>query len=149
MKTALATALLLSTLSAPAFAGGHATGDAAAGESDFRQCRSCHSIMDADGNDIVKGGRTGPNLWGLPGRVAGSDADFPRYGEDLVAAGESGLEWDEENFVAYVQDPGGFLKDHLDDSGARSMMSFRVRDEADAVNIWAYIASVSPEPEED
>jgi cytochrome c len=139
--------MLISTLGAPAIAGGHASGDADAGESEFRQCRSCHSLTDGGGNDIVKGGRTGPNLWGLPGSTAGSREDFPRYGDDLVAAGEAGLVWDEENFVAYVQDPAGFLKEHNGDSGARSMMSFRLRDAEDAVNIWAYIASVSPEPE--
>ena len=147
MRHVLATAMLISTLGAPVIAGGHASGDAVAGEGDFRQCRSCHSITDGDGNDIVKGGRTGPNLWGLPGSTAGSREDFPRYGDDLVAAGEAGLVWDEESFVAYVQDPAGFLKEHNGDSGARSMMSFRLRDAEDAVNLWAYIASVSPEPE--
>lgn len=147
MRNVLATAMLITSFSAPVFAGGHASGDAAAGEGDFRQCRSCHSITDADGNDIVRGGATGPNLWGLPGRVAGSDEDFSRYGDSLVAAGEAGLAWDEESFVAYVQDPGGYLKEYLDDGSARAMMSFRVRSEEDAANLWAYIASVSPEPE--
>ena len=144
MKLTLATALIAGTTAFPVLAGGHATGDAEAGESAFRQCRACHSIVDADGNDILKGGKTGPNLWGLPGRVAGTE-DF-RYKDSIVAAGEAGLAWDEASFVAYVQDPNAFLKEATGDSGARSGMAFRVRKEEDAVNLWAYIASVSPEP---
>ena len=41
------------------------------------------------------------------------------------------------------------LRYRLDDSGARGKMSYRVRSEEDAANVWAYLASVSPEPEMD
>ena len=145
MKLTLATALIAGTAAFPAFADGHASGDAAAGEDAFRQCRACHSIVDADGTEILKGGKTGPNLWGLPGRVAGTE-DF-RYRPSIVEAGEAGLAWDEASFVAYVQDPNAFLKEATGDDGARSGMAFRVRQEEDAVNLWAYIASVSPLPD--
>lgn len=145
--TRFATAMMTIFVAAPVWAGGHASGDAAAGEKAFRQCQACHSITDSDGNDIVKGGKTGPNLYGLPGRTAGSEESFGRYKDSIVAAGENGLAWDEEHFVAFVQDPNGFLKETLGDDSARSGMSFRARKEEDAVNIWAYIASVSPEPE--
>lgn len=148
LSTALvATVLSFPALSVPAYAGGHAMGDAEAGEQAYRQCRSCHSIVDADGEAIVQGGKVGPNLWGLPGRTAGAQEDFSRYQDSLVAAGEAGLVWNEEEFTAYVQDPGGYLKSYLEDDGARSGMAFKLRSEEDAVNIWAYIASVSPEPE--
>jgi cytochrome c len=147
MKLTLATALLAGVVAVPAFAGGHASGDAAAGEKAFNQCKACHSITDADGNDIVKGGKTGPNLYGLPGRTAGAYEGFDKYKDSIVAAGEGGLQWDEANFVAYVQDPNAFLKEVTGDSKARSGMAFRVRKEDDAANLWAYIASVSPEPE--
>ena len=143
----LTLALFTIFAAAPVLAGGHASGDAEAGEKAFRQCKSCHSITDADGNAIVKGGKTGPNLYGLPGRTAGSEAEFGRYKASIVAAGEAGLQWDEEHFVKFVQDSNGFLKEYLGDDGARSGMAFRVRKEEDAANIWAYIASVSPEPE--
>ncbi|NNE81527.1 MAG: cytochrome C, partial [Silicimonas sp.] len=129
----------------PAFAGGHASGDAAAGEKTFNQCKACHMIEDADGNMILKGGKTGPNLWGLPGRAAGGVDGF-KYKKSIVEAGEGGLAWDEASFVAYVQDPTAYLKEVTGDSKARSGMSFKVRKEEDAVNLWAYIASVSPEP---
>lgn len=147
MKLTLATALLAGFVAVPALAGGHASGDAAAGEKAFNQCKACHAIVDADGNDIVKGGKTGPNLYGLPGRTAGGYDGFDKYKNSIVAAGEGGLVWDEASFVAYVQDPNAFLKEVTGDSKARSGMAFRVRKEDDAANLWAYIASVSPEPE--
>jgi cytochrome c len=147
MKLTLATALLAGVVAVPAFAGGHASGDAEAGEKAFNQCKACHAIVDADGNDIVKGGKTGPNLYGLPGRTAGAYEGFDKYKKSLVSAGEGGLVWDEASFVAYVQDPNAFLKEATGDSKARSGMAFRVRKEDDAANLWAYIASVSPEPE--
>ena len=147
MKHLFASAMTATLLATPLWAAGHASGDAEAGEDIFRQCKACHAITDADGEDIQRGGKTGPNLWGVPGRVAGSDEGFKRYKDSIVEAGEAGLEWNEEDFVKYVQDPAAFLKEYLDDSGARSGMAFKLRDEEDALNIWAYLASVSPEPE--
>ena len=46
-------ALAASLLAAPAFAGGHASGDAAAGEKLFNQCQSCHVVQDDDGNTLA------------------------------------------------------------------------------------------------
>lgn len=144
MKTLVLTAA--ATLAAgAAFADGHASGDAAAGESAFRQCQSCHVVADADGNVLAgRAAKTGPNLYGLLGRTAGTVDGF-RYGDDLVAAGEGGLVWDEASFVEYAQDPTAFLRATLDDNGARSKMTFKVRKEEDAVNLWAFIVSLSPE----
>ncbi|SFR35003.1 c-type cytochrome [Litoreibacter janthinus] len=138
MKIAAIAAMTTALLAAPAFA----EGDAAEGEKEFKKCKSCHMIVDGD-NTIVKGGKTGPNLFGLPGRVAGV-GDF-RYGNSLAAVGETGLAWDEAEFVAYVADPKAWLKEKLDDSSAKSKMSFKLRDADDAANIWAYLVSVSPE----
>jgi cytochrome c len=133
-------------MAAPAFADGHATGDAAEGENVFKKCKACHSIVDAEGEVIVKGGRNGPNLYGLYTRVAGSEEEFGRkYGDSLVEVGEGGLSWDEANFVAYVADPRDFLRTTLDNKRARSKMSFKLGDEDDAKNVWAYIVSVGPE----
>jgi cytochrome c len=126
-------------LAVPAFA----EGDAAAGEKEFNKCKSCHMIVADDGTEIVKGGRTGPHLWGVAGRQAGTYPDF-NYGDDLVAAGEAGLVWNEEEFVAYSEDPRAFLRTFLDDQGARSKMSFRLR--SGAPDVWAYLVSVGPAP---
>jgi len=100
-------------------------------------------IVDGDGDNIVRGGRVGPNLYGVVGRVAGSVEDF-RYSDLMIAAGEQDLEWDEESFVAYVQDPTGWLKDYTGEDG-RGKMTYKVRKEEDAVNVWAYLASVGPD----
>jgi len=70
----LNTAAALTLLAAPAFADGHASGDAAAGQEQFeRQCVSCHVVADADGNVLAgRAAKTGPNLYGLSGRLPGS-----------------------------------------------------------------------------
>lgn len=134
-------------LAAPAFAASHASGDAAAGEAEFRQCQTCHVVENDEGEVLAgRNAKTGPNLYALPGREAASIEGF-RYGDGIKAAGEKGLVWNEEDFVTYVQDPTAFLKEYTGDSKARSKMAYKVRSEEDAVNLWAYIASLSPEPE--
>lgn len=121
-------------------------GDAEAGAKVFQKCQTCHSIIDADGNTVAgKGAKAGPNLWGMPGRVAGSLEGF-EYGPSMKALGESGFTWNEADFVAYVADPTKFLKEKLSDTGARGKMMFKLAKEADAQNVWAYIVSVSPAP---
>ena len=73
MKMTIASALAVATLATGAFADTSApTGDVEAGEKAFKKCKSCHMIQDADGENIVKGGKTGPNLYGVVGRTAGT-----------------------------------------------------------------------------
>ena len=145
LKTA---ALGLALAAGPAFADGHATGDAEAGEKVFSKCKACHSVVDADGETVVRGGRNGPNLYGILGRQAGTEEEFgKKYGDSLIEVGESGIMWDEANFVTYVADPRAFLRETLDDKRARSKMSFKLGDEQDAKDVWAYLVSVGPEPE--
>jgi cytochrome c len=105
-------------------------------------------VVQNDDGEVLAGrkAKTGPNLFGLTGRTAGTVDGF-RYRPSLVEAGEGGLVWDEETFVAYVQDPTAYLREVLDDDKARSGMSFKLRKEEDARNIWALIVSLSPEPE--
>ncbi len=146
MKT-LNIAAALTLLAAPAFADGHAAsgnGDAAAGEEQFnRQCVSCHVVADADGNVLAgRAAKTGPNLYAVPGRQIGSVDGF-RYGDDIVELGEAGNVWTEESFVAYVQDPTGYLREALENRRARGKMSYQVREEQQAVDIYAYLASLS------
>ena len=134
-------------LSAPAaFADGHAaSGDAAAGEAAFRQCIACHVVVNEAGETLAgRNARTGPNLYGIAGADAGAVEGF-RYSGSMAAAAEAGLVWNEETFVAYSMDPTGFLREFLGDNGARGSMSFRVRSEDDALNLYAYIASLAAE----
>lgn len=130
-------AIIAISFAAPAFA----EGDAAAGEKTFNKCKSCHMIVADDGTEIVKGGKTGPNLYGVIGRTAGT-ADF-KYGKDLVAAGEGGLVWDAANLAEYVADPRAFLRTTLDDKKAKSRMSFKLKKGGE--DVAAYLASVGPQ----
>jgi len=135
-------ALSAALLATSALADSETTGDPAAGESKFRACAACHVVQN-DAGDVLAGrnGKTGPNLYGLHDRVAGSVEGF-NYGKDMVAAGEAGLTWDEDHFVAYVQDPNGFLRDYLGDPKARAKMTQQRIKEEDARNLYAYIVSL-------
>lgn len=141
-------AAAFAVLSAPAFADGHAAtvGDAAAGEEQFnRQCVACHVVADASGEVLAgRNARTGPNLFGLAGRQIGAEADF-RYGDAIVELGETGAVWTEEAFVGYVQDPTGWLRETLDNRRARGKMAYQVRQEDQAYDLYAYLATFSAE----
>ena len=135
------TALAFASLAAPTFAQ-----DIEAGKKTFNQCQTCHVIANDAGEVLAgKNAKTGPNLYGLPGRVAGSYAGF-KYGESIVALGATGFVWDEASFVEYVQDPAKFLKTKLGDDSAKSKMAFKLKKPEDAANLWAFIASLSPAP---
>lgn len=136
MKFKTAAVLATISLALPALA----EGDAAKGEKEFKKCKACHSIESAS-ETIVKGGKTGPNLYGIAGRAAGSVEGF-KYSDVLIAAGEKGLEWDEESFVGYVQDATAWLDEYTGVKG-RSKMTFKVRKEEDAANLWAYLSSLT------
>lgn len=141
-------AAAFAVIAAPAFADGHAStqGDAAAGEEQFnRQCVACHVVQDASGEVLAgRNAKTGPNLYGLAGKTIGSVEDY-RYGDSIVEVGEAGGVWTEEAFVGYVQDPTGWLRETLDSRRARGKMAYRVRDEAEAYDLYAYLSTFSAE----
>lgn len=140
-------ATVASLMTAPmAFAEAHgASGDAEAGEAAFRQCIACHVVVNDEGETLAgRNARTGPNLYGVAGRAAGIVEDF-RYSPGLTALHEAGIVWTEETFVAYVQDSTGYIREVADNNGLRGAMSFRVRSEEDAINLYAYLASLSAE----
>ena len=114
-------------------------GDAAKGEDLFKRCKSCHAITDTDGNKIVKGGKTGPNLFGLVGNPVASDADF-NYGDGILAAQAAGVVWDEQNLAVYVQDPSAWLKTVTGDDGAKSKMTFKLKKGGE--DMAAYLATL-------
>ena len=135
MKKHALTALTVLALASPAFA----AGDAAKGEKEFRKCKACHSIIADDGTAIVKGGRVGPNLYGVIGRPAASEDGF-RYGQGIKEAAEKGLVWDEAKVAEYVKDPTKFLDEITGDS-AKSKMTFKLRRGGE--DVAAYLASVA------
>jgi cytochrome c len=113
--------------------------DAAKGEAEFRKCKTCHMIEAPDGTAIVKGGKTGPNLYGVIGRPVAS-AEFD-YGDGLRAVGETGAVWDEASLAAYVADPTAWLKEQTGDAAAKSKMVFKLA--KGGADVAAYLASVA------
>ena len=127
--------LLALAFASPAFAG-----DPAKGEEVFKKCKSCHAITAPDGTEVMKGGKTGPNLWGVVGRVAGSYPDF-KYGEGLLEVNEKGTVWDEALIATYLADPTAWVKTAAGDDDAKSKMSFKLTDAEAAGNVAAYLAT--------
>jgi cytochrome c len=130
----LATAFAALVLATPALAA-----DPAAGEADFKKCKACHAIVASDGTEVVKGGKTGPNLGGVIGRPVASVADF-KYGESILAVGTSGAVWDEASLAAYITDPAAWLKEKTGDAAAKSKMSFKLA--SGAQDVAAYLATI-------
>ena len=136
MKTVLIVSLALLALPDAALAE-----DAALGETLFKKCKSCHSIVAPDGTAVQKGGKVGPNLYGVIGRPVASLPDF-KYGDSILAVGAAGTLWDEALLAAYVADPGAWLKEKTGDAAAKSKMSFKLAE--GGADIAAYLAAVKP-----
>ncbi len=137
-------AAALAVLAAPAFSAGHEStqGDAAAGEEQFnRQCVACHVVQNAAGEVLAgRNAKTGPNLFGLAGRPIGSIDGF-RYSDGIMTLNENGEVWTEAMFIGYSQNPTDWLRETLDDRRARGKMAYQIRDEAEAYDIYAYLAT--------
>jgi cytochrome c len=69
-------------------------GQASLGEKVFSRCQACHSLAR---------NRTGPRLCGVVGRAAGSVPEF-RYSGAMLS---SGLVWEEEKLLSFIEDPRG------------------------------------------
>ena len=132
---------LLGTLSlTPAHAG-----DATLGEANFKKCKSCHAITADDGTAIQKGGKVGPNLFGVIGRQIGSEPDYlDKYDAATVAAGADGTVWDEAMLALYLVDPTSWLQQQTGEASAKSKMSFKLAKGGE--DVAAYLASVKPAP---
>ncbi|WP_368185031.1 cytochrome c family protein [Aestuariibius sp. HNIBRBA575] len=108
----------------PAFEEVYASADAAAGEGQWRSCRSCHSIEEG-----VNG--TGPSLYGVVGRQAGGVAEFSYKGtfDGIVDV------WTPELLNAFLESPKGLIPD--------TGMSFNgMRKIEDRANLIAYLDSL-------
>ncbi|MER9326715.1 cytochrome c family protein [Mesorhizobium sp. M0488] len=102
--------------------------DAAAGEKVFTKCKVCH-IADQDKNKI------GPSLNGVVGRTAGTHPGFS-YSQAMVAAGKSGVKWDEATLATYLHDPKAMVK------GTKMAFAGLKQDE-DVANVIAYLKQFS------
>jgi cytochrome c len=73
--------------------------DLSNGEAKFAVCRACHTLNQG-GDDM-----TGPNLWGIFGRKAGSKSGFT-YSDDMKNAGWT---WDAARIDTWITNPHGVL----------------------------------------
>jgi len=101
-------------------------GDAARGESLFRDCSACHQVGEGAAQ------RMGPHLNNLFGRKAGSVGDSARYSKGLIRAGADGLVWDHRTLDAYVENPKALVSD--------TRMAYRgMKDAQDRADLLAYL----------
>ncbi len=134
----LAAAFVTATafVTTPVFAG-----DAAKGEAVFKKCMACHMV----GPDAKN--KVGPILTGIVGSQIASVEGY-KYGKSIVALGETGAVWSEEELFEWLADPKKYLRAKLDDKKAKSKMSFKLKKEDDRNDLIAYLATFSPKSEE-
>lgn len=98
------------------------TADLKNGEAKFALCRSCHTVVSGGPN------LTGPNLYGVFGRHAGSKEGFA-YSDALKAAG---FAWDAPHLDAWLADPRGYMPG--------TKMTFPgLKDEKDRIDLIAFL----------
>ncbi|MTH65000.1 c-type cytochrome [Paracoccus shanxieyensis] len=137
MKTAIYASVAVAMFALPAVAQ-----DAANGEKEFRKCKACHMIQSPDGTDVVKGGKVGPNLYGVVGRKAGTAEGF-KFSDALIKLGEAGEIWTPEDLAGYVTDPNSYVEEKVGDKSLKTKMTFKLaKNQADVI---AFLAQHSPD----
>jgi cytochrome c len=115
---------LIATLPAP-----YNAADLDNGKHKFAQCRSCHTVAQGAPN------MTGPNLWGVFGRKAGSLNSFA-YSDGMKAAGWT---WDAARIDKWISDPRGNIP-------GTKMTFYGIKDAKDRVDVVAYLKSETTAP---
>ncbi len=136
MKTFLTASTLLLAMVGAA----QADGDAEAGKKAFTLCKACHSVIKPDGEVVVKGGKVGPNLFGIIGRQVATVEDYKLYGEGILAVGATGLVWTDDELEVYMTDPNIWIKDKTGNPDAKSKMTGKTAKNQE--DIIAYLLSL-------
>lgn len=134
--------IILAAVAAIAATSAFAEGDVTKGKKTFGKCKACHTVSTPEGEVLLKGGRTGPNLFGVIGRPVGT-ADF-KYSKALTAMSENGVTWDEASLSAFITDPNGYLKEQ--GIKGKTKMTFKLKKGAE--DVAAFLASLNPAPAE-
>ena len=98
--------------------------DLAAGEQSFKKCLACHAVGEGAKNKV------GPLLNGLEGRKSGTIEGYS-YSE---ANKNSGITWSKDTFLDYIKDPRAKIP-------GTKMIFPGIKNETEATNLWAYLAS--------
>ena len=105
-----------------------AEGDAAAGEVVFKKCGACHVAAEPTN-------KVGPTLNDLFGRQAGTLEGY-RYSPGMVAYGESGVVWNEDTLMVYLEKPRELVK-------GTKMAFLGLPSEEDRADVIAYLKQFS------
>jgi cytochrome c len=111
-----------------------AKADPAAGQRDAAICTTCHSFGKGEPSKT-----TGPNLWGIVGRVHAADKDFAysQANQDLGAKGEK---WTYDAIFNFIKGPRDYMPG--------TKMTFAGMPKAeDRANVLAYLRTLSDNPE--
>lgn len=99
--------------------------DADNGKSIFKRCAACHQIGEGAKNGL------GPALTCIAGKTAGTHEGF-NYSD---AVKNSGIEWTDENLLAWFQADDKLIK------GNKMIFPAGIKDELDRADLLAYIKS--------
>lgn len=104
--------------------------DLSNGQAKFAVCAACHTLTQGGAN------MTGPNLWGVFGRKAGSETSFS-YSDDMKNAGWT---WDADHIEKWITNPRAVLP-------GTKMTFLGMADPNDRRDVIAYVkVSTSPAP---
>lgn len=108
------------------------TADLENGQRKFALCRSCHTITEGGSN------MTGPNLYGVFGRTAGTAPKF-NYSDAVKTAG---FQWDAAHLDKWLTDPRADLP-------GNRMTFVGVKDAKDRADLIAYLMIETAKPSHD
>lgn len=128
MKSVLAAAVIVAAMAQCLMVVGAQAQDAATGETSFKKCLPCHSIGEGAKNKV------GPALNGIDGRHSGI-AEGYSYSD---ANKNSGLTWNKDVFLEYIKDPRAKIP-------GTKMIFPGIKNEKEAGDLWAYLASFKPD----
>jgi cytochrome c len=109
-------------------AGALGAGDAEQGEVVFQKCYACHSIVPGET------GLTGPNLFGVVGRVVASAPDFDYSTALERLPGQGYRVWTEAALDAFVKSPEDFAP-------GTAMTFVGLADQDERADVIAYLAA--------
>ncbi|HEY2658708.1 MAG TPA: cytochrome c family protein [Caulobacteraceae bacterium] len=92
------------------------------GKHKFAQCAACHTLAQGAPN------MTGPNLWGVFGRKAGTAANYD-YSDAVKAAG---FTWDAAHIDTWITDPRAMIP-------GTKMTFIGLKDPKDRADVIAYV----------